>query len=267
MQNLLRQADRGGIDFSDAKRYAFLAERRTRADIGPCALIRTFLLEEPTVKMETKSAIAFLTLALLAFCGLGLEIALAFGIEPVIYGVEMRDWSSFQNILHWVFTCVIWTIVIVALIIFSNRKLKFDPFKKERSSMTWQWMVSLLIVIIMLGISYWDWKGFKVLKEFKYHGMPRFVFQYLYYIVETGLVYLMIAFSQKAGELLFKVKRIPYGGIFTALTWGLVHILTKGDVLIGLLCLLSSILFGVIYLLMGKDARKAFPLILIAFVF
>lgn len=208
-----------------------------------------------------------MTLAFLAFCGLGLEIALAFGIEPGIYGAEMNDWSSVQNILHWVFTCAVWMIVIATLVIISSRKLKFDPFKKERSSATWQWMVSLLIVLAMLVISYWDWKGFKVIKEFKYHGMPRFAFQYLYYVVETGLVYMMIVFSQKAGELVFKAKQIPYGGIFTALTWGLAHILTKGNVLTGLLCIVSSILFGVIYLLMGKDARKAFPLILIAFVF
>ena len=53
--------------------------------------------------------IDYLYLALYAFGGLGLEVLLAFIIEPKLYGENM---SNLQNISHWIITCVIWAIMI-----------------------------------------------------------------------------------------------------------------------------------------------------------
>ena len=92
-----------------------------------------------------------------------------------------------------------------------------------------------------------------------------FVFQYVYYLFETMLFLLIIVFGQKALERWFKRENVPYGGIVVALTWGIVHIATKGSVSIGLLSAVSGSLFGVVYLLVNRDIKKAY--VLLAFMF
>lgn len=59
--------------------------------------------------MKKVSGMNYLVLAMLAFAGLGLEVLLAFGIEPVIYGAPMKQWTDLQNVLHWVMTCILWS--------------------------------------------------------------------------------------------------------------------------------------------------------------
>lgn len=48
------------------------------------------------------------------------------------------------------------------------------------------------------------------------------------------------------------------------LTWGLVHILTKG-LATGLGCLVMSILYGIVYLLLKKNIRYAYIIISLMF--
>ena len=58
--------------------------------------------------MKKESGLEYLWLALYAFGGIGLEVILAFVIEPVLYGAQMSEWTVLQNILHWIFTCILW---------------------------------------------------------------------------------------------------------------------------------------------------------------
>ncbi|GAA3657129.1 hypothetical protein GCM10022323_16910 [Asaccharospora irregularis DSM 2635] len=51
-----------------------------------------------------------------------------------------------------------------------------------------------------------------------------------------------------------------------ALTWGLVHWFTKGNLLIGLSVALSSIIYGVVYLLLNRDLKWTYFTLVIMFV-
>ncbi len=218
------------------------------------------------MKTDAKQGWKFLGLSFLTFCALGLELLLALGIEPLIYGAEMNEWNVTQWILHWILTCAVWIIAGVLLLALSKKKLSYDPLSEKSPLKLLPTISAILLFAFMLVISYMNWNGLKVIKEFQNHGLAKFIFQYLYYIVETFLVVLVIVFAQRAGELWFKNKFIPYGGLFVALTWGLVHTLTKGDVTTGILAAAGGLIFGAMYLLLGKDLRKAFPLICLAFI-
>ena len=116
----------------------------------------------------------------------------------------------------------------------------------------------VIIFIIMIVFSYIDWNGSKVLKEFQYNGWLKFIFQYIYYAFEVGLVVLIVTFGQKAFEKWFHKDSsvwIPYGGILTGLTWGMVHILTKGDLSTGVSLSLISIGYGITYLLVNSRSQ------------
>lgn len=207
----------------------------------------------------------FFCLALYAFGGLGLELVLASGIEPLLYGGPMKQWNTWQNILHWILTCAVWTVVAIWIYHQAKKDYGFDLFEKAGTMKPWQWGAVIATMVFTLAMSYWDWNGSKVIHEWKANGPLKFVFQYVYYLFETMLFLLIIVFGQKALERWFKRENVPYGGIVVALTWGIVHIATKGSVSIGLLSAVSGFLFGVVYLLVNRDIKKAY--VLLAFMF
>lgn len=208
----------------------------------------------------------YLSYALLAFGGLGLEALLAFLLEPMIYGASMNEWSTIQNIIHWIVTCIMWGTVCSLLIKAAKKNYQFDLFTRQNPLSLWQWIVIAIFVILSLVISYYDWNGSKVIREFRANGWLKFIFLYIYYIFETALVTLILVFGQKAFDQWFTKKNIPYGGILAGLTWGLAHIFTKGSLSTGLLCAFSGFSFGSVYLLTNRDIRKTFPIVFVMFV-
>lgn len=211
--------------------------------------------------MKKVTGFKFILFALWAFAGLGIEMLYAFLLEPVIYNVPMQEWTTVQNIIHWIITCITWGIITVVLIKISKQKYQFNLFENKGSMKIWQWISVIVCAVFLIVVSYIDWNGFKVIEEFKYNGWLKFIFQYIYYIFEAMLITLIIVFGQKACELWFKKENFPFGGIIVALTWGLVHILTQGDMVSGLFTTLAGIIFGTVYLLVNKDIKKAFPII------
>lgn len=215
--------------------------------------------------MKKVTGTDYLVLALLAFAGVGLEIVLAFGIEPLIYGASIGQWTDLQNIIHWVVTCILWGLVSWYLVHFAKKKYEFDIFQKGDKMAVWQWVLIALFVVGSLILSYFDWNGSKVIKEFYANGPVKFIFQYIYYIFETVLVTLILVFGQNAFEKWFHRKNIPYGGIIVAITWGIGHFFTK-DILTGIVTVISGLAFGSVYLLVGRDIRKTYPTLWIMFV-
>lgn len=206
-----------------------------------------------------------LLLALLAFAGIGLEAVLAFAIEPMLYGAPLGQWNTLQNVLHWTMTCILWGAVMFALTGFAKKRYSIDLLDKGEKVRDWQWVLVGILVAFSLVVSYIDWNGFKVLKEFQYNGLVKFIFQYIYYLFEAGLMMLILVFAQLAFEKWFGNRNIPYGGIILALTWGLGHILTK-NFANGILSAVSGLAFGSIYLLVNRDIRKCYPIMFAMFV-
>ena len=206
-----------------------------------------------------------LLMVLIAFAGLGFEAVLAFMIEPLLYGCDMKSWSVTQNVIHWILTCIVWGLTGFLVIRLAKRFEDFDIFKKGKKMKRWQWLLVILIIIFSLIISYIDWNGSKVLKEFNANGPVKFVFQYIYYCFEVVLVTLILIFGQLAFEKWFKRKNIPYGGIVVALTWGIAHIFTK-NLYVGIITMISGLVFGSVYLLTNRDIKISYVILWFIFV-
>lgn len=215
--------------------------------------------------MKKVSGMNYFSLAVLAFASIGLEVLLAFGIEPMIYGSPMNEWTDLQNIIHWLATCILWGTASGYLIHYAKKKFDFDLFQKGNKMAVWQWALVAVFVIGSLILSYFDWNGSKVIKEFIANGPVKFIFQYIYYFFETMLVMLILVFGQNAFEMWFHKRNIPYGGIIVAITWGIGHFLTK-DITTGIVTVISGLAFGSVYLLVNRDIRKAYPILWMMFV-
>lgn len=218
------------------------------------------------MKQKGEKGWDYLSLSLLAFAGLGLELLLGLFIEPMFFKAQMQEWSAAQNIIHWIATCILWGVMAYLLLRDAKKNLGFSIFQKTAKPGVAQWIGIAVCVIFSLLLSYLDWEGFKVLKEFAYNGWLKFIFQYIYYIFEAVLFLLIIVFGQQAFEKWFGHPGIPYGGMVAALTWGLVHILTKGDLSAGIICAVSGLLYGTVYLLANRNVRIAFPVLVVMFV-
>ena len=211
------------------------------------------------------SGFSFLLLALGAFAGLATELLYAYLVIPA-FGMTIDNWETVPMIIHWSLTCITWGAIAYMLIKVAREKFQFNLFEKGDKVKLWQWAIILIGVVLIVVVSYKNWNGFKVVKEFQNNGWLLFIFQYIYYIVETVLFTLIIVFGQKAFEIWFKKENFPYGGVLVALTWGLGHAITKGDMFMGLYGAFSGFVFGSAYLLVNRDIKKTFVILLIMFI-
>ena len=207
----------------------------------------------------------FLSLGLYSFAGLGVEAFYAYLLEPILYNAPMQDWSTVQIISHWILTCITWGFIAFILIKKSREKHNFFIMEKGSRMKLWQWSVCVLFILLAFLMSYMSWNGFKLYIEFTKKGPLLFTFQYIYYAFETMLFLLIIVFSQKACELWLHKMNFPYGGIICGLTWGLAHIFTK-DLLTGIMGLLLGIAMGSVYLLVNRDIKRAYLVLLLMFI-
>lgn len=217
-------------------------------------------------KNTFKKGYRFLELSLYAFGGLGIEALLVFFVEPLIFNKSFNNFSVTENILHWIITCIIWGGLSYLLIKKAKKSYDFNIFSYKDSIGLLNWIICFGLLATAVVISLIGWNGSKIVKEFIHNGWLKFIFQYIYYFFETILFVLIIVFAQKAGETWFSKKNIPWGGIFVALTWGLAHIFTKGELMVGISASVVGLLYGVAYLVSKKNLYIAFPLILLMFI-
>lgn len=83
----------------------------------------------------------------------------------------------------------------------------------------------------------------------RYIGVAGFILQYIYYGFEFTLVTLLIDCAQTTSGKYNLNRKIPWGGIFLALTWGIGHVLTKNSIQDGIHTFLMSLCIGSAYLL------------------
>jgi len=77
-------------------------------------------------------------------------------------------------------------------------------------------------------------------------GLVLTIMVYIYYVPEGVLNVWILDSFQSLGESTVGARRVPWGGIALACTWGLLHLFTKGPVQFiahSALALLSGILF------------------------
>lgn len=204
--------------------------------------------------------------AMLAFAGLGLEVLYAFGVEPLLYGHSMNEFTTAECIIHWTVTILTWLLVAYLIVKSAKKNLGFQ-LKGTDSKWTLSGIIaSCILVGLMLFINYVDVGSLKIIHEFHRLGILKFIFQHLYYLAEVVLFTLIIVFGQNSLEQLFRKKNVPYGGIIVGLTWGLAHWFTKGSIWIGLEGLVLGFLFGAIYLFLGRDFKKTYIVLALTFV-
>ena len=164
-------------------------------------------------------------------------------LEMVFYkDAAANGMTVWQYCLHFIMVCTIWGLGSFAVYKLSKGKklLPGTDHARKRFGISG---ISILFLLVAAGILFMSFDAeemrlhLKPLSELRYFlrtygrtGISVFLLQHLYYLLESALILFIIVFGQEAGESLFPVRRtslIPWGGIFCALTWGMLHGLTK----------------------------------------
>lgn len=225
--------------------------------------------------MSLQKKIQFAGIALLPVLACCLEVPLllaemsiydVLGIQPMRY--------LWQSILHWSLTCTAWGATAYG-VIFLSKKQGFDILaltdRPGKRQMLYLGLIMIAGIAFMSSTWEFQLKPLVELSNFRNvygkGGIWAFLFQYLYYLFESILLVLLVALGQYVGELFSPhavMKNIPLGGIFCALTWGMLHGLSK-DFETAVLCIGLSALFGAAYLLSRRNMRYAYAVIALIF--
>lgn len=219
-----------------------------------------------------KNKIKLGVLGLLTVFTLILEM-IVFAIESKIYHKGFIEFNLNNLLIHFAVICFIWGTALFCLISYSKEKLNFNIFEFKSKPKFKQAVISFALLIVITFIMTMIYNGiFKPIAEFNgmidrfgEAGIIAFAFQYVYYLFETAIIVFILAIGQKLGELTFKNKKLPWGGILLSITWGILHIISQ-NIAVGIFSILPSMLYGIVYLLMGKNIKYAYPLIYLMFV-
>lgn len=204
----------------------------------------------------------FIYAGLYVFAGLGCDILVSMLIYGLIPDLEARKFIA--NTL----TVLIW----FATLFLSYRFIKKENLQLALLTKSAYITLPLIsIIIVFLNIYIKDQGIPQIVREWTifqslgFWFIPTYIMQLIYYILEAGLITCMVIFAQKWGETNFHNKFIPYGGIFVAFTWGLIHILTQ-NLWVGIYGFGISLLLGFAYTLSKKSWPVLYLLALLLFI-
>lgn len=214
------------------------------------------------MKKSHTSPIEFLWLGLYGFAGFSLELILG-----LIVGLFQEKGLSVA--MNAVLTALLWFGAAYLLIHYAKNKFDFDVFEIREKPESKALLLIAVLVLLIIAASTLGFGGFKPIVEFNgslQQSLPAFIFRTIYYLAETSLIVVTIAFGQVFFERQFSFsEKLPWGGIFLAVTWGLMHFLLQGASG-GIYTLFFSLAAGVIFVLCKKDIHWTYLFVAIAFI-
>ena len=192
------------------------------------------------------------------------------------------DFSITESVTHWIVTCVLWGILGLVLFYIASRFYGCDLLKKENRPDSKGLAAAVLLLSASVGIKYLLLGGWQMAIDFSREGWFQFIFLYINKLFEASLLLLAAVFFQEAAELLHRstpkpeddeypssnkhlIIPIPWGGMVLALTWGLTHFITTGDIAMALYYTAVAFFIGCAHLAARKNIyiSYAFAAILI----
>jgi len=221
----------------------------------------------------------YVFMALLIFMVLSADVLSLF-VGKLLDGRPLSDpepWSRHWTATVGMFLCsvVIWSATTILIIRWIRRRNILPSLFSRRldRSVVFFFCLAVLVLAAILWLEASrsgaafpslarEYHGF--VRRYSGHGALVTAFQYLYYLLESVMVLLMIAFFQRAGEVWTRLAGIPWGGIGLTLTWGLAHFLSHPDG--AFTVVLSALLLGLIFIGVRKSFLPALAAIYLVFV-
>lgn len=232
-----------------------------------------------TSEMRQESGWRHVLMALLVFLALSADVLSMF-VGKMLDGRPLSDpeiWNRHWGATAGMFLCsvALWSATTVLVLRWSRRRnilsLLFNLIWDRRVMAFFSMAALVLSALLWLEASRSGVAFPSVLREYhgfvdRYaeHGAMVTAFQYLYYVLESVMVLLMIALFQRAGEIWTRLAGIPWGGIGLALTWGVAHFASHPEGAVTVV--MTALLLGLIFIGVRKSVVPALVAIFLVFV-
>ncbi len=183
-----------------------------------------------------------------------------------IFGGTFIDWHYSLQVLSKIIPAILWGLLFIVANKLSSNKLNLNFLKSDEKIPKINYFIPTFFVIIAIFLNYLSWGNFKLLVEYQNSGFIGFIAQHIYYFFEIIIVATLIVLFQKSCETYFKKPNLPYSGIIVAITWGLAHIFTQNNVLVGLLAFVYGIGFGSVYLVLKRNFKLTVLFLFLMFI-
>ena len=221
----------------------------------------------------------FALVAILAFLLLAVDVVSVFAAK-VLDGRPLSDPAVFGT--HWyvtacAFLCsaTVWLISAAVIIRWARRRGVLDAlFSLRRDRREWLVFglgVVALVLIARLEASASGWAWLSLVREYRGferlypgHGAAVTAFQFLYYLLESSMVVLILAAWQRAGELWTGLRLVPWGGFGLTLTWGAAHFASHPQG--ALAVVVTALIFGLVFVGVRKSAPLGLATVWLAFI-
>lgn len=132
----------------------------------------------------------YLWLSLLLFGAFMLEYFSIFVIEFMILHVDIWNYTVNQRSVHCMIMVLIWAVVIVMALFFSQRYYHFPSREnKEDHPSLKNWVITFSCLICCKILTFIDWHTLKVFGEVQGKNAYQFCAQYLCYIIRSDACY------------------------------------------------------------------------------
>ena len=221
---------------------------------------------------EKESGWTYALLALLIFLLLGMDAFSGLVVGPLLDGRPLSDPTMAFN--NWcaragvnLCSTALWAVSVLLVLRWARRRETLDALLSSRwdRQVLLAFCVGVVVLVAILRLtaprdSVWlrfvsEYRGFE--QDYPGYGIAVAAVQHLYYVAESAMVVLALAAWQRAGEVWTSRTAIPWGGVGLALTWGLAH---------GAWGLLPSLILGLIFVGVRKNAFLALAAVLVLFV-
>lgn len=211
----------------------------------------------------------YLNLALYTFAIFAWELVVLTTIDVGLKAAGLDDGSA--SVLHWLITAAGWCggAWYVLHRRPSDDELFADPIV---GSVVRRAVAVAAAIAVCSGVriaALGEWKPYAEIRDLHadlgsttWSGV---IALFVYYAAETLVITVLVAFAQRAGELRFGRRGVPWGGCLLACTWGVMHIFLQGPSA-GLYAIFASVLYGVIYALGPRRMAPTVALIGLAFI-
>ena len=186
-------------------------------------------------------------------------------LEQALYNKHYYSFTITESNMHWIIVCVRWGLIGLMMFYVTVRMYSFDLSKKRNAPKKRGIAACLLLAAASVFLKLYVYGGWRIQLDIITSGWFQSIFQYVYYFFEIILATITIAILQEWCESFCKNKNLPYGGIIFALTWGVSHIITQGNLLVGICYILLALMFGMAFLFMNKNLL--YTLIAVAVIF
>lgn len=80
-------------------------------------------------------------------------------------GLEMNNFTTMQNVVHWLITIVGWVLLGILVIYIGKRTTGFDIWERGSKILPWQYVAIVICFVVNIIAKYLEWDGFKMVSQ------------------------------------------------------------------------------------------------------